>query len=689
MPEILSPAGSPEHAVYAVKGGADALYLGMEKFSARAGAANFSVQQLRELVPYCHMRGVKVYAAVNTILFDSELEEFVQLLKELCAAGVDALITQDLAAAALVRLLCPQMELHASTQMTLHTEYGCRFAKTLGFKRVVLSRELPLEVIREISENVETEVFVHGALCMSVSGQCLMSAMIGGRSANRGMCAQPCRLPCSAQKAKSKSEYALSLKDLCLLDDLKPLETANVDSFKIEGRMKRPEYAAISADSAKKAVLGEDYDRGLLEKVFSRSGFTDGYLHSRLGKDMFGRRTAEDSAAAAKALPKIRENFRKEYKRARISFSVSVKNGEPLRVSAHDENGVSADYSGAVPQKAVNNACDEPYIRRQLSKLGDTFYELEAVECDIDGGLALPASEFNRARRELVGQLSQLRAEKNTRYVRFYDKPYLPDDTGCRRAKSFSLRINAFSAAQLECIDASDVELVWLPLGADGLQTALARFGAHKVGIAMPRFAFDEAADVRQLKNAAQMGIKHILCTNFAHIAVADELGLTAHAGMGLNTSNTLALRTLERLGAADAVISPEMKCGQINALGSGLPIGAAAYGKLPLMLCANCPAAVSKGCGKGCAVYDRTGRRFPIKCSKKRGYVELLNSDILCLSDKTGDLKNVDFFQIELFDESAQRAAQIIDMFKKGKPLDGATRGLYYRGLKGYEAES
>lgn len=679
--EILSPAGSPEHAKAACMGGADAVYIGMKKFSARANAANFDEAQLKEIVDYCHARKVKIYAAVNVMFFDSEIYELADLLKTLCNAGVDALITQDLAVIELVKLLCPDMELHASTQMTIHTSLGCEFAKQLGFKRAVLSRELPFEIIDELSsKDIETEVFVHGALCMSVSGQCLMSAAIGGRSANRGMCAQPCRLPCSPSKAKASNEHALSLKDMSILDELPKLEEAGVDSFKIEGRMKRPEYAAFSAKCACLAAKGEPYDKKMLENVFSRSGFTDGYFYSKRNAEMFGMRTAEDAKTAADSLPQIHNIIRQEPKRALLSFDVKIKKDSPIKICAEDENGISARFVGDIPEAARNRACDKELLTRQLSKLGDTFYELDKIECDIDDPLAVSASALNSARRELCDEITRKRAEHFTRRIEFFEKD-LPKIKRRSIKNNFKLRIRAENARQLEKAVSESIELAFLPLDIGELEKGAETVGADKLGTAMPRFTFDEKREIMTLEKAYDMGIRHILCTNFAHLVMAKRMGFTAHAGAGLNTANTYALDMLEKLGAADAVVSNEMKISQINALGGKLPIGVTAYGRLALMLCANCPA---KPCKKGgCGLYDRTGRYFPIACRKKFGYVELLNCDVLSLSDKTNEIKNADFLQIEFFEESAERVLEIIHMFEKGIPLENATRGLYYRGLK------
>lgn len=684
MAEILSPAGSPEHAIAAVNSGADAVYLGLKRFSARSSAANFDGQQLREIVSCCHKRGVKVYVAVNTMMFDGELADCADTLRLLCEVGVDAVISQDLAVVAIAEKCCPDLEIHASTQMTLHTQSGCDLAARLGFKRTVLSRELPKDIISKLSGgDMEIEVFVHGALCMSVSGQCLMSAVVGGRSANRGMCAQPCRLPCSVKKGRE--DYALSLKDMCYFDELSELAGCGVDSMKIEGRMKRPEYAALSADCAVKAMNGESYDRDLLASVFSRGGFTDGYLYRRTGAEMFGRRTKDDAKNAAAAYPRIHEIYRREYKRGRLSFFVTLKCGEPLKIGAMDENGLYAEVTGDIPQAAEKRSCDKDFLRRQLGKLGDTFYTFDSLSCEIEDGLAVPSSALNNARRELTEKISGLREEHFSRTVDFNGGALDLNFEKRPRTDSFKLRVNASRAEQLEKLNG--VELAFLPLNGDEISKAAEFMPTERLGVAMPRFTFNEDHDTAQLKRAAELGIKHILCTNFAHLIIAERLGLTAHAAAGLNTANSLALQKLAELGAADAVVSAEMKTVQINALSAALPIGVTAYGRLPLMLTANCPIRAQVGC-KNCTgrIYDRTGREFPVKCSKRSGYVEILNSDILCMSDKTADLGGADFLQIELFDESPKRAAEIARLFESGEayPFGGTvTRGLYYRGLK------
>ncbi len=690
MAEILSPAGGADHARAAVLSGADAVYLGLKKFSARAGALNFSEEELRKTVIFCHERGVKVYAAVNTMVFDNELDELADTLRLLCETGVDALIVQDLAVVAMVEKCCPDLTLHASTQMTLHTRRGEDFAARLGMTRTVLSRELDLKTIAELSGgDMETEVFVHGAMCMSVSGQCLMSAIVGSRSANRGACAQPCRLPCSVKKGGDT--YALSLKDMSVLPHLRELEAAGVSSMKIEGRMKRPEYCALSAHCAKAALNGEKYDGKLLEQVFSRGGFTDGYLKGERGIGMFGRRTAEDAKDAAEAYPKIHELYRRECKRSKLDFFVTIKADERVKISATDENYLFAEYVGYVPFEADNNPITLQNIEKQLSKLGSTFYEAGSFTCDIGEELSVTVSELNIARRTICESITAQRREHFSRVVNFTpcglnitsaarnNKP----ETG--RAAVPPLRLEVTSAEQIIKLDPDSIDRAYLPLDLKELHHALNVFPAEKLGVSMPRFTFDEQKQIQQLKEAAALGIKDILCTNFAHIIIAGELGLTAHAAHGLNTANTLALEKLGELGCADAVASVEMKVRQINALGGRLPVGVVAYGRLPLMLNINCPIMAQVGCNNCTGkVFDRTGRAFPVKCSKRFGYVEMLNSYTLCISDKSGEFA-ADFYELLFYKESPERVAEILKIFWRSRPLKNSgavTRGLYYRGV-------
>lgn len=682
-PELLAPCGSPEALEAALRAGCDAVYLGGEHFSARQNAKNFTRGQLREAVERCHRRGVKVYQAINTVITDSELSECMDAVHAACELGVDGLITQDLALVAVARECCPELPIHASTQMTLHTREGVLLAREMGFSRAVASRELPEEVLRELcSLPIEIEVFVHGALCMSVSGQCFMSAVIGSRSANRGLCAQACRLPASPISGR-REDHALSLKDMSLIPQLAKLREMGAASLKIEGRMKRPEYVAAAVRAARDSLEGREPQMEQLKNVFSRSGFTDGYFTGRRGREMFGTRTREDAMAAADELPKLHELYRSLEKRADVRFEIKIRAGEPVTLTAEDSDGCKASAVGEAPQPAKNRPIDEAALRASLSKLGSTIYELRELRCDLGEGLNVSASAVNALRRQVCDGLDLARQEHFTRLPEFRERDFAL--AAPRRPERQPLRISAQRAEQLSMIDSCDYDLACVPMEAAG-ELLREGFDPNKLCAVMPRFTLREAEQARELKALAELGLRHIECTNYAHIRIGREQGLTLHGGFGLNVTNTLALRELGRLGLADCTASFELTAAQINALGGELPFGVMAYGRLPMMLTVNCPIRQSEGC-RACRrqLFDRTGRLFPVKCSRERGYVELLNADLLCISDRLRDFGTAAFFGISLFDESPRQAADIVACFKNGRAPetgDRLTKALYYRGV-------
>ncbi len=421
-PEILAPAGSMEALTAALRTGANAVYVGGKKYSARNNAANFSVEELAKAVYQCHIHGARLYLAVNTVISDGEIEEFCDYIKQTARIGVDAYIVQDLGAAAIIRGAVPEAVLHGSTQMSVHTAAGARFLRKLGFERVVPARELSKDSLEKISrEDIEIEVFVHGALCMSVSGQCYMSAMIGSRSANRGCCGQACRLNFSAV---GKNDYAaLSLKDLSLLEHCGELCKIGVDSLKIEGRMKRPEYIAAAVSQLKKALDGEVPDMKLLRGIFSRSGFTDGYFSGKR-QDMFGIREKEDVIAAKEIIPKIHELYRRETPMCRVDFYAVIKSGIPVEIRA-ESGGISAAAVGDIPESARNSPTDISAVEKQLSRLGDTVFEFGSVTAEIDDGLFVPTGQLNDLRRAVTEILTKKIAES---YIpKKINRGYIPE----------------------------------------------------------------------------------------------------------------------------------------------------------------------------------------------------------------------------------------------------------------------
>ena len=683
--ELLAPAGGSDSIAAAVRSGADAVYVGLKDFSARQSAKNFTAEELSEAVGYCHLHGVKLYAAMNTLLFDTQLDGFAKTAELAADMGVDAFIVQDLGGAAIIRQLIPDAPLHASTQMTIHTPYGAELAKRMGFRRVVLSRELSKERIAEIcSVGIETEVFVHGALCMSVSGQCMMSAMIGSRSANRGRCAQACRLPCSDMSGEEY--YALSLKDLSLIYHVDELRDIGVTSFKIEGRMKRPEYVAAAVGAFRRAIDGREFDTARLEAVFSRSGFTDGYFTGKTGSDMFGFRTKKDVSSAADVLPSIAAEYRmekaeytadfgvvlKEDKQSEITASVKLDNGEVITVSA----------LGEPPQRALNRPATAEQIQAQLSKLGGTVFRLGNVTADIDDGVMLPASAINELRRSAVAALGErITAAHTPQYTKkeLHSIPTNPE----RHRGGPKLRAFVYNTDLPENIFELADEVI-IPLKS--AEHFMKRFPdmLDRIILATPRFTLDEAMLSKKLSVLREAGFSRLYCGNISHIETADRYGFSVHAGFGLNCTNSRAAEELVSLGACDIEASPEMKLTQISHLSSSAPIGLVVYGRLPLMLVRNCPLKAKTGC-KGCRhlLYDRKNKAMPVLCSD--GCAEIFNADILYMSDKAAEYDFADFAVLYFHEETPDEISDILGDFRgRGKTLpSGFTRGLYYRGVE------
>lgn len=415
MLEILAPCGSPESLEAALNAGADAVYLGLSSFSARRNAENFSFEELKQGIKKAHRYGVKVYVALNTLLFDGELKEFENAVGQVWEARADGAIVQDYGAASVIKEIAPKLRLHASTQMTVTSAGGARFAAQNGFSRVVLPRELSFNEIKEITAKteIETEVFVHGALCVSVSGQCLLSAMIGGRSGNRGLCAQPCRLGYTC----GGKEYVLSLKDLSLTDELKRLEEAGVASAKIEGRMKRPEYVAAAVGQCRAALRGEKTDTELLRALFSRSGFTKGYFDGSFS-DMSGIRRREDAEGTEAALKTVRSLYRQPCKRYKIDFEVIIKRDKAIFCKARSCDGsIFAEAFGEVPQTAINKSIGEKDVADRIGKLGGTVFEAGEIVCEVDRGLSVSAAALNELRRDVLEKLSDCIEERTKGFL--------------------------------------------------------------------------------------------------------------------------------------------------------------------------------------------------------------------------------------------------------------------------------
>lgn len=671
-PELLAPAGCMDSLTAALRCGADAVYIGGKSFSARQNAANFNFNELNEAVRLCHLYGKKLYMTVNTIIFDSQAADFAETIENALYAGVDAFIVQDWGAAEIIKAISPDSRLHASTQMTIHSPAGALAAKKLGFKRAVLSRELSQKQIKEISAlDIETEIFVHGALCMSVSGQCYLSALIGQRSANRGLCAQPCRLPFSSSGIK---EYCgLSLKDLSLAEHIKEIENSGVTSLKIEGRMKRPEYVAAAVSAFRNALDGGTFDADTLRAVFSRSGFTDGYFTGSK-TDMFGTRQKEDVTAAKKVFPEIHKLYRTERKISGIHFTAEIKHSSPVKVSALDSDGNSVTVEGNIPEAAQNKPIGREFLERQLSKLGGTVYNYDGLNAEIEGGLAVGAGELNEVRRKAVSEMNAARVRANT--PKYSISGNLPEIKDRRRSLS-EIRARISEISQLE--SAMKADYVIVPLEALLLNEIR---NPEKIIIEPPRFIANEQETSRRLAQAKELGIIRLMCNNIAYLHTGKELGFILHGDFGLNVSNSYSANLLSESGMTDLTLSFELKASQAAAVKSPVPAGIIAYGRLPVMLTANCPVKNETGCKK-CRkeLSDRTGRSFSVVCHGQ--YAEILNSQKLYLADRLEEFKGISFMTLYFTDESPEKVSEIIHDYRSaGNKKENITRGLYYRGI-------
>lgn len=673
--EILAPAGSMETLCAVLRSGADAVYLGGKKYSARNSAANFSENELADAAALCHKYGAKLCLAVNTVISDDEAADFCEYIKYAVSIGTDAFIVQDWGAAMLIRRCVPDAVIHASTQMSLHTAAGARLLKRLGYARVVPARELCRSTIEKIcSESIETEIFVHGALCMSVSGQCYMSAMIGSRSANRGRCGQACRLPFSA--VGKKDVCALSLKDLSLLPKARELAEIGVDSLKIEGRMKRPEYSASAVSELKKALGGEAPDMSLLKGVFSRGGFTDGYFSGNRS-NMFGIREKEDVVAARELIPAIHDLYRFERKCADVDFHAVIQANSPVRITAVC-GSCSATVESEPPEKAMNRPTDIESLKKQLSKLGDTIFKLGNVTADIGDELIVTAGRLNSMRRELTDKLTELMIQKNTPHYKITD--YAPQiSASCNIKRNDRRPIRTFCRNIAQARAAAELsEYVILPIELIN-EAAATELGAEKIIASPPRFISDEELLISRLGELKKLGISRILCHTPDCIAIGGELGFRLHGSFSLNAYNSYSIETLKDLGLEDCIVSFEAKLSQINAMKPTMPIGALIYGRLPLMLTRNCPIKNEVGC-KSCTrrLIDRTGRAFPVICGSE--YAEILNSDCIAMNDRLDEFTSVGFFAVMLHEETEEQTRLILN----GKKFsgEGFTRGLYYRGI-------
>lgn len=652
-----------ESLIAAVRCGANAVYLGTKGINARRGATNFTFEELKQAVEYCHARNVKIYLALNILISDSERELAYKTVEAGLSLGVDAFIIQDLGLAKIIHSHFPTARMHASTQCSVNSPEGFKALEKMGFVRAVLPREMSLNEIKEIRQatNMELEMFVHGALCMCVSGQCYLSAMLGGRSGNRGLCAQPCRLGFSADASRSCD---LSLKDLSLIGNINEIAQAGVVSLKIEGRMKRPEYVAAAVTSCKKAIDGEysASDENTLKSVFSRTGFTDGYFTGER-KDMFGTRQKEDVVAAKDVLKELSHLYDNENPLIPIDIEFICKANRKAELTAR-ALGKAVTVTGTVPEKAINKPMTEESVETRLAKFGNTQFYLNNITIDLDDGLILPASVINSMRREAVEMLDKVEIQPFTQMPYKAEKYKEKDCTPYYTARF--LNPNSIP-------DKHPFKRIFIPIWSSDED-----FVDNRAGVEVPRGLFGmEEKLTKRLEHLKKIGVRKALCSNLGAYSLAQKMGFEVYGDFGLNIFNSESAQLFN-----SPILSFEATLEQTNRIGAK-DTGIIGYGYLPLMLTRNCPIKNHLGCSRCTGkLTDRKGFEFKVKCSPYP-CVEVLNPVPVYMGDRQKEIKT-DFIHFYFTDESKNQVEQIINLFKTGGQFDGKyTRGLTYRGVE------
>lgn len=693
--ELLAPAGSMEALRAAVCNGADAVYLGADTFNARINARNFSAADLQEAVVYCHVRGVKVHLTLNTLVLDREMPRAAELIRLAASCGVDAFIVQDLGMVSLCRQLAPDVPIHASTQMSIHSLEGVMEAAALGCSRVVLARELPAEEIAHICKKspVEIEVFVHGALCMCYSGQCYLSSVIGRRSGNRGQCAQPCRLPYGYGRFES-TRYPLSLKDNCLAGELDELRRMGVASIKIEGRMKRPEYVAIVTRAYRTVLNGGKLmpsDLQELETAFSRQGFTDGYFRGQTGSDMFGRR--QEGEDTADLFASARATYEQgEPQRIGVRFYAMIRRGEPAQLAVEDPDGNLCRTRGPVPEQAVYRSLTPQDLEQQLKKTGGTPYLCTAVRSSLDPDLMLPASAINAMRRDVIAELTAKRGRAAPARLNAYDEPPRYDGIAGEPQLTIAVRTAGQITSRMLSMKPT---VLYVPLSELAEHPDLPQRVSVETQLAaiLPRVIWSgELAPIaRQLRTVYEMGVRQVLAGNLGQLHIARAAGFAVRGDFGLNIVNSRAIRYLREQGLDSQLLSFELTLPQIRDISKAVPAELLIYGRLPLMLMENCVMKNRTGicaCQTGTVrLVDRVGEEFPIVKDPGTCRNVLLNGKKLYLLDKKDALRGMGLWALRLqFTTENPGEIDKVLMDYQGRAVFDAgsyTRGLYSRGVE------
>ena len=729
LPELLAPAGSPEALEAALGAGADAVYLGGSSFNARMNAHNFDSGELREAVASAHRLGGRIYLTLNTLIFDRELSDAVRAAYDAASAGVDGLIIADVGAASLIRASLPGLPLHASTQLSGHNAAIGRVLADRGFSRFVIARETRLcDLGAAVRDNpLEVEVFIHGALCVCTSGQCLFSSLVGGRSGNRGECAQPCRLPYSG--TARRDAYPLSLKDLSLSAHVPALIDSGVASLKIEGRMKSPGYVAgVTAVwrrllDERRAATPDEVER--LSALFSRGGFTDGYFNDTVDHRMTGVRSDADKEKSADA----EKNVDRPTGFVPVTMCAEVRAGQPVTLTASAprfrwENDpaaaqkvtvtVTGDVTDDVPDAARNPdaALTADALSARLAKTGGTAYVPADVRASVDPGLLLPVSRLNALRRKALDALDKARTDGMPAPAAGYVPPVpaLLSPSGQADAPASPVYTARFhKPEQITPAAARFFSLCWLPLESCRVTDTHLTWG-----VLLPLTIFDrEAAAVRaMLADALTRGCGHVMVSNPGHLALIGQAAADAgvplpvlHGDFRLNVTNRPAASAQQDMAQsvlgtryAGLLLSPELTLPRVRDLCRAFPEAEViTYGRIPLMLLEKCvirelykgsddPAKPDGRSGAACAacardaavLRDRTGASFPVLRTYDHRNV-VYNSLPVSMTDRPDVLANAGVRrQHYIFSCEAPAAVDaVIRAAEEGKSVGGEVRRI------------
>lgn len=702
--ELLAPAGSLEIFKGVIESGADAVYVGGSMFGARAYANNFTEEELLEAIDFAHLRGVKVYLTVNTLIKNSEFSKLYDYLLPYYKRGLDAVIVQDLGVVKAIHEYFPSMEIHTSTQMTVTGADGVRFLSQFGVTRVVMAREVSLAEMKRIHEEtgIELEAFVHGALCYSYSGQCLFSSILGGRSGNRGRCAQPCRLPYTVEG--KKDEYILSLKDMCGIKALDKLHDAGVYSLKIEGRMKQLEYACgvvkyyRSYIDSKKPVSDADYDR--IKELGNRCGFTDRYYFDHNGSDMVTYVKPNFVSNAAEPSP--------EKRKLSIEGELVLREGEPGSLTVKRDD-VTYKASIEPVSAALKAPLDKKAAIDRINKTGDTDFEFSHIKAQIGENVFVPNGALNKLRRDAISGLCDKLLKKyyrdDARYADISSMCELPEhvvksdaahEDGAVNAKDYTAICSCMTRAQLDTLISYECfDVFYLDFDMYDRKTLIQQFADDvksltkrnkKVYLMLPTIFRADSSDyfVSIAKELDKVSFEGFVVKNYEELYLTENLftGKKVILDHNMYTFNDVSKSAFFEYGVSGDTVPLELNSKEImhrNNIGSQMIV----YGYYPLMTTANCVHKNTKGCDKKQKLIylkDRYNKSFAVCNNCKECYNTIYNSLPTMLTKNISKLKEAGIrsFRYSFTIETPKQIKAVMD-----DKVAEYTNGHYKRGVE------